>query len=113
MKRFAYAALAVAADRLSRMLRHLPDGVRDRLARRGAAFHVVGIEQGCSEPMMNWKRRTSSGSGASRVMANEFAQSSAPFCSLGGLLPRGARFRAPTRWRYAQFGLLVLVRFVF
>ena len=43
------AALAVAADRLSRMLRHLPDGVRDRLARRGAAFHVVGIEQGCSD----------------------------------------------------------------
>ena len=24
-----------------------------------------------------------------------------------------ARFHAPTRWRYAQFGLLVLVRFVF
>ena len=45
---------------------------------------------------------------ACSLMANVFAQSSAPFCSLGGLLPRGARFRAPTRWRYAQFGLLVL-----
>ena len=50
---------------------------------------------------------------ACSLMANEFAHSSAPFCSLGGLLPRGARFHAPTRWRYAQFGLLVLVRFVF
>jgi len=45
---------------------------------------------------------------ACSLMANEFAQSSAPFCSLGGLLPRGARFRLSTRRRYAQFGLLVL-----
>ena len=43
------AAVVVAADRLSRMLRHMPTAVRDRLARRGASFHVIGIGQGTSD----------------------------------------------------------------
>ena len=37
------AALLVAADRLSRMLRNLPDAVHERLTKRGAAFHIIGI----------------------------------------------------------------------
>lgn len=43
------AALLVAADRLSRMLRNLPKPVLDRLERRGAAFHVIGVCQGTSD----------------------------------------------------------------
>lgn len=43
------AALVVAADRLSRMLRNLPEAVRERLARRGASFHVIGVGQGTSD----------------------------------------------------------------
>lgn len=42
-------ALTVAADRLSRMLRHLPAAVHERLRRRGAAFHVIGLDQGTSD----------------------------------------------------------------
>ena len=42
------AALAVAADRLSRMLRHMPSTVLERLERRGAALHVIGVRQGVS-----------------------------------------------------------------
>jgi hypothetical protein len=41
-------ALSVAADRLSRMLRNLPEPIVERLLRRGAAFHVIGICQGTS-----------------------------------------------------------------
>ena len=36
------AALIVAADRLSRMLRNLPNQIIDRLVRRGASFHIIG-----------------------------------------------------------------------
>lgn len=43
------AALIVAADRLSRMMRHLPGAVHERLARRGASFHIIGIGQGTSD----------------------------------------------------------------
>ncbi len=42
-------ALAVAADRLSRMLRYLPAPVRERLVRRGATFHIIGVGQGTSD----------------------------------------------------------------
>merc|ERR1719352_2099322 len=42
-------ALVVAGDRLSRMLRHLPVAVHERLQRRGASFHIVGMSQGCSD----------------------------------------------------------------
>jgi hypothetical protein len=31
------------------MLRHLPAAVSERLARRGAAFHIIGIGQGTSD----------------------------------------------------------------
>jgi hypothetical protein len=43
------AALLVAADRLSRMLRPLPKPVLERLQRRGASFHVIGMAQGTSD----------------------------------------------------------------
>jgi hypothetical protein len=42
-------ALTVAADRVARMVRHLPSQVIERLSRRGASFHIIGIEQGTSE----------------------------------------------------------------
>lgn len=42
-------ALLVAADRLSRMLRYLPVPVLERLQRRGAALHIIGVDQGCSD----------------------------------------------------------------
>ena len=42
-------ALVTAADRLSRMLRHLPTAVLERLEKRGAAFHVIGVGQGTSD----------------------------------------------------------------
>jgi hypothetical protein len=45
----ADGALFVAADRLGRMLRYLPVPVLERLQRRGAALHVIGIDQGCSD----------------------------------------------------------------
>ena len=38
------AALVVAADRISRMLRNLPEPVRERLRRRGVSFHLIGID---------------------------------------------------------------------
>ena len=43
------AALTVAADRLSRMLRHMPEQVTERLARRRASFHIIGVGQGTSD----------------------------------------------------------------
>ena len=43
------AALVTAADRLSRMLRYLPPAVHDRLVKRGASFHVIGVGQGTSD----------------------------------------------------------------
>ncbi|KAL1523259.1 hypothetical protein AB1Y20_018209 [Prymnesium parvum] len=42
-------AMCVAADRLSRMLRQLPDEVLSRLSRRGASFHIIGLCQGTSD----------------------------------------------------------------
>lgn len=42
-------ALVVAADRLARMLRNMPAAVSERLARRGAAFHIIGIGQATSD----------------------------------------------------------------
>ena len=42
------SALVVAADRLSRMLRHLPSAIFDRLSRRQASFHIIGLAQGTS-----------------------------------------------------------------
>mmetsp|Transcript_36927 Transcript_36927/g.61200 ORF Transcript_36927/g.61200 Transcript_36927/m.61200 type:complete len:499 (+) Transcript_36927:65-1561(+) len=43
------AAMVVAADRLSRMLRNLPEPVISRLQNRGAAFHIIGIDQGTTD----------------------------------------------------------------
>ena len=43
--RVSDAALRVAADRLSRMLRLLPAAVLERLSRRGASVHVIGQRQ--------------------------------------------------------------------
>ena len=50
---------------------------------------------------------------ACSLMANEFAQSSAPFCSLGGLLPRGARFRVLLASAVCPVRFACSVRFVF
>ena len=43
------AALVVAGDRLSRMLRNIPTAVHDRLRNRGAAFHIIGVGQTTSD----------------------------------------------------------------
>jgi hypothetical protein len=43
------AALIVAGDRLSRMLRNIPTAVHDRLRHRGAAFHIIGVGQVTSD----------------------------------------------------------------
>jgi hypothetical protein len=42
-------ALAVAADRIARMLRYLPEPVIARLRVRGASFHIIGVAQGTSD----------------------------------------------------------------
>ena len=43
------AALLIAADRISRMLRPMPDAIHARLARRGASIHIIGIDQGTTD----------------------------------------------------------------
>ena len=43
------AALIVAGDRLSRMLRNIPTAVHDRLRNRGASFHIIGVGQVTSD----------------------------------------------------------------
>ena len=42
-------AIAVAADRVARMLRPLPPAVLSRLRRRGAAVHIIGSKQVTSD----------------------------------------------------------------